>query len=91
MYNEDSENLVTVFSSANHAIIAFVKSMLDEAEIQYLAKDDNFQNVYSYYAFPVEFQVMPENEEYARELLKDVEDSREIESSEYGDIEENND
>jgi hypothetical protein len=46
--------------------------MLDDAEIQYLAKGDNFQNVYSYFAFPVEFQVMAEDEAYAKELLKDI-------------------
>ncbi|MEO8514635.1 MAG: DUF2007 domain-containing protein [Ignavibacteria bacterium] len=72
MNNEDSETLVTVYSISNHAIIALIKSMLDDAEIQYLAKGDNFQNVYSYFAFPVEFQVMAEDEAYAKELLKDI-------------------
>ena len=72
MNNEYSETLVTVYSTSNHAIIALIKSMLDDAEIQYLAKGDNFQNVYSYYAFPVEFQVMSEDEAYAKELLKDI-------------------
>lgn len=85
MNNEDSENLVTVYTTGNHAIIALIKSMLDEAEIEYYAKGDNIQNVYAIDAFPVEFQVMPENEEFARALLKDVEVSGEIDSSAGGD------
>ncbi len=70
---EDKVNLVTVYTSTNNAIIALVKSMLDEAGIEYLAKGDNFQGIDPINAFPVDFQVMPENEEFARELLKDVE------------------
>lgn len=70
---QDNENLVTVYTTSNHAIIAVIKSILDEAGIQYYAKGDNTQAVYAINAFPVEFQVMPENEAYARELLKDVE------------------
>ena len=70
---QDNENLVTVYTTSNHAIIALVKSILDEAGIQYYAKGDNTQAVYAINAFPVEFQVMPENEAFARELLKDVE------------------
>ena len=70
---QDNENLVTVYTTSNHAIIAIIKSILDEAGIQYYAKGDNTQAVYAINAFPVEFQVMPENESFARELLKDVE------------------
>ena len=70
---DDNVSLVTVYTSANNAIIALVKSMLDEAGIEYLAKGDNFQGIDPINAFPVDFQVMPENEEFARELLKDVE------------------
>lgn len=70
---QDNENLVTVYTTSNHAIIAVIKSILDEAGIQYYAKGDNTQAVYAINAFPVDFQVMPENEAFARELLKDVE------------------
>jgi hypothetical protein len=91
MDNEDSESLVTVYTTGNNAIIALIKSMLDEAEIEYYAKGDNLQNVYSIDAFPVEFQVMPVNEEFARELLKDVEVSNEIDSSAGGDSENSGD
>jgi hypothetical protein len=90
MNNEDSENLVTIYTTGNNALIALIKSMLDEAEIEYYAKGDNLQNVYSIDAFPVEFQVMPENKEFALELLKDVEVSGEIDSSAEGDSDEDN-
>ena len=91
MNNEDTETLVTVYTSGNNAICALVKSMLDEAGIDYLAKGDNLQSTYPLNAFPVEFQVFSGDVEFARELLKDVEESSEIESSEYEDTEENND
>ena len=91
MNKEDSESLVTVYTTGNHAIIALIKSMLDEAEIDYYVKGDNIQNVYAIDAFPVEFQVMPENEAFARELLKDVEATGEIGSSGSGDSEESED
>ena len=91
MNNEDTETLVTVYTSGNNAICALVKSMLDEAGIDYLAKGDNLQSTYPLNAFPVEFQVLTGDVEFARELLKDVEESSEIESSEYEDTEENND
>src|SRR5689334_22284053 len=69
---EDAENLVSVYKSDNPAIIALVKSMLDESGIEYIAKDDDVASVVPIYAFPADFQVMPENEEMARELLKDI-------------------
>jgi hypothetical protein len=72
MSNEKDENLVTVYTSTNNAIIALVKSMLDDAGIQYLAKGDNLQDTFAINAFPVEFQVMPADVDAAKELLKDV-------------------
>ena len=85
MKNEDNENLVTIYKTSNNALIALVKSILDEAEIKYMAKGDNIQSTYSLDVFPVEFQVMPENAEYARELLKDVDESSAIEENSSGD------
>lgn len=72
MSNDQNENLVTVYTSSNNALIALVKSMLDDAGIQYLAKGDNLQDTFSLDAFPVEFQVMPADVDAAKELLKDV-------------------
>lgn len=89
MNNEhDSETLVTVYTTWNHALISLIKSMLDEAEIRYLAKGENLQYVDPIYAFPVEFQVMQRDEEFTRELLKDVEESIEIESPDDAEFEE---
>lgn len=72
MSNDQNENLVTVYTSSNNALIALVKSMLDDAGIQYLAKGDNLQDTFSLDAFPVEFQVMPADVDAAKELLNDV-------------------
>lgn len=92
MSREDSENLVSVYKTDNPALIALVKSMLDEAGIQYMAKDDDVASIVPINAFPVDFMVMPEDADYARELLKDVESSQEIEDNENpGDEEESED
>lgn len=72
MSKEDSENLVSVYKTDNPAIIALVKSMLDEGNIQYMAKGDDMAGVYPINAFPVDFQVMPADAEFARTLLKDI-------------------
>ncbi len=80
---EDHENLVTVFETGNEAIVGLVKSMLDEAKIRYLAQGEGVQDLFGVGVLgtgfnivtgPVVFQVMPEDAEYARELLKDVKD-----------------
>ncbi len=80
---EDHEKLVTVFETGNEAIVALVKSMLDEAKIRYLAQGEGVQDLFDVGVLgtgfnpitgPVVFQVMPEDVEYARELLKDVTD-----------------
>lgn len=70
----NEEYLVSVFKTDNMAIIAVVKSILDEAGIKYLAKGDSVQGVVPINAFPVDFQVMPEDEAYAKELLSEVDE-----------------
>lgn len=70
----NEEFLVSVFKTDNMAIVAVVKSILDEAGIKYLAKGDNMQGVVPINAFPVDFQVMPDDEAYARELLAEVDE-----------------
>ena len=70
----DSEYLVSVFKTGNMAIIAVVKSILDEAGIKYMAKGENIQEVMPINAFPVEFMVMPEDEAYAKELLSEIDE-----------------
>ena len=64
---EDNENLVTVFEAHNPATVAIVKSILDGTKIKYLS-----EGALSYNRSGCVFQVMPEDAEYARELLKDV-------------------
>jgi hypothetical protein len=81
MEAEDKEKLVTVFKTGHHGTIAIVKSILDEAGIKFTAKGEGIQDLIGAGVFgvgfnpitgPVEFQVLEENEEFARELLKDV-------------------
>ena len=81
---EDHERLVSVFETGNEAIVAVVKSILDEAKIRYLAEGEGVQDLFGVGVLgtgfnpitgPVIFQVMPEDAEYARELLKDVSES----------------
>ena len=84
MSDVDHERLVTVFKTGHEGIVAVVKSILDEAQIQYLAKGEGVQDLFGVGVLgtgfnpitgPVEFRVMPENAEYAKELLKDVKPS----------------
>jgi len=84
MSDVDHERLVTVFKTGHEGIVAVVKSILDEAQIQYLAKGEGVQDLFGVGVLgtgfnpitgPVEFRVLPENAEYAKELLKDVKPS----------------
>ena len=84
MSDVDHERLVTVFKTGHEGIVAVVKSVLDEAQIQYLAKGEGVQDLFGVGVLgtgfnpitgPVEFRVMPEDAEYAKELLKDVKPS----------------
>ncbi len=78
---EDHENLVTVYATGNEAIVSVVKSILDEAQIKYIAQGEGVQDLFGVGVIgtgfnpitgPVIFKVMPEDEEYAKELLKDI-------------------
>ena len=77
--NEEEENteiLVPVFSTDHPGVIAVVKSMLDEAGIQYLVKGDGLQTLLA--LGTVQFFVTPDNEEMASALLADVKESEPI-------------
>lgn len=87
MENLDKERLVTVFKSGHEGLIALVKSLLDEAEIKYLVKNEGVQDLiglgvvgtgFNPVIGPVQIQVLPEDEAEAREILKDVEASEEL-------------
>ena len=71
----NEEYLVSVFKTDNMAIIAVVKSILDEAGIKYMAKNENMQSVVPINVFPVDFQVMPDDVDYAKELLSEVDEN----------------
>jgi hypothetical protein len=84
METEDKEKLVTVYKTGHHGTIAVVKSILDEAGLEYSVKGEGIQDLigagifgvgYNPITGPVEFQVLEDNAEYAKELLKGVEDS----------------
>jgi len=79
----DHESLVPVFESGNEAVIAVVKSMLDEAKIKYLIEGEGVQDLFGVGVIgtgfnpitgPAVFKVLPEDEDYSKELLKDVKD-----------------
>ena len=84
MNTEDKEKLVTIYKTGHHGTIAVIKSILDEAGIEYSVKGEGIQDLigagifgvgYNPITGPVEFQVLEENAEEAKELLKDVEDA----------------
>jgi hypothetical protein len=79
--NLRDEKLVTVFATGNHAVIALAKSLLDDANINYYAKNERSEDLigigvvgtgYNPVIGPIELQVLEENAEEARELLKDL-------------------
>ena len=86
MNEADKEKLVTVFKTGHHGTIAVVKSILDEAGIEYNVKGEGIQDLigagifgvgYNPITGPVEFQVLEDNAEFAKELLKDVSENPE--------------
>jgi Putative prokaryotic signal transducing protein len=79
--NPKDEKLVTVFATGNHAVIALAKSMLDDADIKYYAKNERSEDLigigvvgtgYNPVIGPIELQVLEENAGEAKELLKDL-------------------
>jgi hypothetical protein len=77
----DHERLVTVYETGHEGVVSVIKSVLDEAKIQYLAKGEGVQDLFGVGVVgvgfnpitgPVEFKVMPEDVKYAKELLKGV-------------------
>ncbi|MGB3018032.1 MAG: hypothetical protein WBC65_09505 [Ignavibacteria bacterium] len=77
----DHERLVPIFETGHDGVIAIVKSMLDEAQIKYMAEGEGVQDLFGVGVIgtgfnpitgPVVFKVMPEDVNYAKELLKDV-------------------
>lgn len=79
--NLDHEKLVTVYKTGNEAILSLIKSIFDEAGINYLVAGEGVQDLIGIGVFgtgfnpatgPVRIKVLPEDEDFARELLKDI-------------------
>jgi len=78
---QDDEKLVTVFATGNHGLIALAKSMLDDAEIKYYAKNERTEDLiglgvigtgYNPVIGPVEIQVLENDAEEAKILLENL-------------------
>jgi hypothetical protein len=70
--------------------VVLVKSILDEAKIEFIAKGEGIQDLFGVGVIgtgfnvitgPIEFQVLEDNADYARELLKDVSENPPEENS----------
>lgn|GEM_PF-3136806 len=79
-----NDNLITVIATGRPASVALIKSLLEEANILYLVKSEGVQNLfgvgglgtgYNTITGPVEFQVKPEDEAKAREILSQLEEN----------------
>ena len=63
--------LVTVAITTNYFLVPLAKSILDSEDIYYFIKGEHLMNMPPY-MIPMEIQVAKEDEEVARELLKDL-------------------
>jgi hypothetical protein len=87
--------LVKVYETGNAAIIPVLESVLDDADIEYMAKGEPIQDLFgwgrlgtnmNYVIGPVEFYVRKDDEEAARALVQTLESSEVV--AEEGDVEE---
>ncbi|MCK4311883.1 MAG: DUF2007 domain-containing protein [Candidatus Cloacimonetes bacterium] len=81
--SEEFIEFVKVFESPNPALTAIIKSILDDAKIKYFVKGEHMQGLFGgRMQFTskagignAEFFVSKEDEEIAKELLREVEDN----------------
>jgi len=64
--------LVKVFESANPALVPVVKSLLEDANIEFLTNNEPAQDLFGHLNEPVVFRVREEDVEAARELLDEI-------------------
>ena len=64
-------DFVTVMTTRDHSELAVAKSLLESASIPFFARNEEVENLIA--AGPVELQVRPEDEEAAKELLRELE------------------
>ncbi len=78
---KDNVEFVTVYETGNVALIAVVKSMLDDGNIKYYIKGENLQSLtgagsigfgYNLAVGPIKVQVEKKNKSLALRLLKNV-------------------
>jgi len=75
--------LETIYTTGNPALVSLVKSLLEDAEIEYFTKGNEIQDLIgigrvgglNYLTGPVEFVVAGENAPAAREILAHLEDA----------------
>jgi hypothetical protein len=63
----DDSRLMTIYRTGNRAIIAVIKSILDNAEIQYAVIGES-----NYKRRMIEIQIDEKDEPMARELLSEI-------------------
>jgi len=82
--DQSALEFVTAFQSANPALIALARSVLEAAEIPFFMKGDGLQDLFGLGRFPgtvnlvtgpVEFQVRLADAEEARALLDDLQEA----------------
>jgi putative signal transducing protein len=78
----EEERFVTVFTTGDPGLIAFAKSLLNDADIPYVVKGEGVQDLfgmgrmgtgYNFITGPVRLQVHSNYEREARELLSEIE------------------
>ena len=68
-------DFVTVMTTRDHSELMVAKSLLEAAGIEYFARNEEVEAMIA--TGPVELQVHPDDEEEARELLRDLEGEEE--------------
>ncbi|MGB7622083.1 MAG: DUF2007 domain-containing protein [Terriglobia bacterium] len=80
-----SDSLVTILTIEDPAILAYAKSLLKGAGIQFLVKGEGLQDLFgagrigtgfNLVSGPIELQVEPQDEEKARRLLSEIQEKK---------------
>ncbi|MBZ5534927.1 MAG: DUF2007 domain-containing protein [Acidobacteriia bacterium] len=80
-----SDSLVTILTTEDPAILAYAKSLLEGAGIQFLVRGEGLQDLfgagrigtgYNLISGPIELQVEPKDEEKASEILSEIQERK---------------
>ncbi|MBI3365301.1 MAG: DUF2007 domain-containing protein [Ignavibacteriae bacterium] len=69
--NDENSALITVYATRNPAIIAIIKSLLDDVGIEYAVEGETLLGLVPFLDM-TRFKVRAEDEELSRETVKDV-------------------